>query len=122
VADVAIDQKLAERLRAALAGGSVREVKMFGGLGFMLNGNLVACIGARGLLVRVGEAAHAEALARGAAPMVMNGRQMKGYVRVESELDARTVGAWMRRARAFVETLPTKEPKARPARKKRSKS
>lgn len=114
---MAIDEKLVARVRAALADANgVREVKMFGGLGFMLSDNLIACASPRGLLVRVGDAGKAEAFARGAKPMVMNGRQMKGFVRVEDDLDLRSVRSWLRRARAFVDTLP-----AKPARKRRSK-
>jgi len=50
---MADDQELANHVRAALAGtGNVREIKMFGGIGFMLNGNLVAAASRRGLLLR----------------------------------------------------------------------
>lgn len=108
---MAIDEKQADQVRAALAdASSVREIKMFGGLGFMLNGNMVAASSDRGLLVRVGEQGMAAALARGAAPMIMNGRQMKGFVWVTGTPDARAVKSWLRTARAFVETLPAKKP------------
>jgi TfoX/Sxy family transcriptional regulator of competence genes len=116
--EMAIDEKLSGHVRAALAGADgVSEVKMFGGIGFMLNGNMVAAASDRGLLVRVGEAGRAEALARGAAPMIMNGRTMKGYFRITGKLDARTVKSWLRPACAFVETLPTKKAKAKSVRK-----
>src|SRR5689334_9879521 len=115
---MAIDEKLATNVRAALAGASpVREVKMFGGLGFMLNGNMIAAASDRGLLVRVGEQHEAEALARpGAEPMIMNGRVMKGFIRVKTALDARSVKSWLRLARSFVETLPAKKAAAKPKR------
>ncbi|AKF10433.1 TfoX/Sxy family protein [Sandaracinus amylolyticus] len=108
---MAIDEALAAQVRAALADAShVREVKMFGGLGFVLNGHMVAASSDRGLLVRVGEPGEAEALAKpGAHPMVMNGRTMRGFVRVTGALDARSVESWLRLARVFVETLPAKE-------------
>ena len=52
---MALDQDLAASVRTALVGASaIREVKMFEGIGFMLNGNLVAAVSKRGLLVRVG--------------------------------------------------------------------
>src|SRR5690349_23500903 len=88
--EMAIDEKLATHVRAALADASpVREVRMFGGIGFMLNGNMIAATSDRGLLVRVGEQGAAEALARpGAEPMIMNGRTMKGYVRIAAALDS----------------------------------
>ncbi len=116
---MAIDEKLSDQVRAALAGkAGVSEVKMFGGIGFMLNGNMVAAASHRGLLVRVGEAGHAKALERGAQPMIMNGRAMKGYVRVTDDLDARAVKSWLRPAVAFVETLPSKKGRAKSAKKK----
>jgi hypothetical protein len=82
---MALDEDLADRMRAVLAGtGAVREVKMFGGLCFMLNGNMVAGTSRRGLLVRVGKDRHAQALARpGAKPMEMSGRPMEGYVFID---------------------------------------
>jgi TfoX/Sxy family transcriptional regulator of competence genes len=120
---MAIDEALAGRVRAALADASaVSEVKMFGGLGFLLNGNMVAAASHRGLLVRVGEAGLADALARGAQPMVMNGRQMKGFVWVPATSDARAVKSWLRGARTFVETLPVKKAAAKPKGKKKRKS
>jgi TfoX/Sxy family transcriptional regulator of competence genes len=117
---MAIDEKLATHVRAALADASpVRELKMFGGLGFMLNGNMIAAASDRGLLVRVGEQHQAVALARpGAEPMIMNGRAMKGFIRVKTALDARSVKSWLRLARSFVETLPAKKTAAKPSRKR----
>jgi hypothetical protein len=54
---------------------------MFGGLCFMLNGNMVAGTSNRGLLVCVGRDRHSDALARpGAKPMEMAGRPMAGYI------------------------------------------
>ena len=114
---MAIDEKLAGRVRVALAdAGAVREVKMFGGLGFMLNGNMLAAASDRGLLVRVGEPGIVEALERGAQPMIMNGRKMKGFVWVPGTADGRAVKSWLRLARTFVETLPAKNV-SKPARK-----
>jgi TfoX/Sxy family transcriptional regulator of competence genes len=108
---MAIDERQADQIRAALADvASVREVKMFGGLAFMLDGNMVAASSHRGLLVRVGEHGVPAALAQGAQPMIMNGRQMKGFVWITGTPDARTVRAWLRTARAFVESLPVKKP------------
>jgi TfoX/Sxy family transcriptional regulator of competence genes len=57
---IAVDEELAERMRTALAGaGDMREVRMFGGLCFMLNGNMVAGTSKRGMLLRVGKEQHA---------------------------------------------------------------
>jgi TfoX/Sxy family transcriptional regulator of competence genes len=119
---MAIDEKLSEQVRAALAATKgVGEVNMFGGVGFLLNGNLVAAASDRGLLVRVGEAGQAEARARGAQPVVMGGRTMKGYVRVTGKLDARAVKSWLRQAVAFVEALPPKKSAAKPVKKSAAK-
>jgi TfoX/Sxy family transcriptional regulator of competence genes len=112
---VLTDQHLAERVRMALVGaGAVREVKMFGGIGYMLNGNLVVAASKRGLLVRVGRERLGNALARaGARPMVMRGRTMDGYIYVDPPaLTGRTVQVWIRLAVNFVQTLPPKKPGA----------
>ena len=115
------DHQLADSVRTALAGaGTIREVKMFGGIGFMLNGNLMAAASKRGLLARVGKDRQREALARaGARPMVMRGRTMDGYIYVDpSALTARTVQAWLKLAVDFVQPLPPKKPGAKRARAK----
>ena len=72
---MAFSEELARRVRQALARRKgVEEKRMFGGIGFMLNGNLVAAASRRGLLLRVGKDRQAEALAQsGARPMVMRG-------------------------------------------------
>lgn len=117
------DQELAASVRAALAGaGDIREVRMFGGIGFMLNGNMVAAASPRGLLLRVGKDRQTEALAQsGARPMVMRGRTMEGYVYVDPPaLSEQAVQKGLRMAVAYVQTLP---PKAKgKARQRKGKS
>jgi TfoX/Sxy family transcriptional regulator of competence genes len=114
--------ELAASVRAALsmAGGSIREVKMFGGIGFMLNGNMVAAVSKRGLLLRVGRDGYAAALAReGARAVEMRGRQMQGYISLEpSVLTDPGLKTWIAEASAFVRTLPPKREGAKPERKK----
>ena len=113
------DQQLAESVRAALVdAGTVREVKMFGGIGFMLKGNLVAAASKRGLLVRVGRERQGDALARtGARPMVMRSRTMEGYIYVDPPaLTGRGVKAWLQLGIDFVMTLPPKNSGAKLAR------
>jgi TfoX/Sxy family transcriptional regulator of competence genes len=117
---MSFDAELAERVRAGLTGaGAVREIKMFGGMGFMLNGNMVAAASKRGLLVRVGKERYRDALARpGARPMEMRGRAMEGYVYVDpAGISDGAVKAWLQLAVAFVETLPAKDLGQKPARK-----
>lgn len=122
---VSANEKLAAQTRAALARvDGIREVKMFGGIGFMLNGNLLAGASKRGLLLRIGEAKVREALSRpGARPMVMRGATMKDYIYVDAPaLDARAVTAWMKLAVGFVKALPAKRRrgKAKPGTAKRA--
>jgi TfoX/Sxy family transcriptional regulator of competence genes len=110
---VPIDEKLAEAVRAALAGTqNVREQKMFGGIGFMVNGNMVAGASSRGLLLRVGKDQAPGALGKsGTRPMIMRGRRMDDYVYVDSPIDPRSVKSWVQMALAFVLTLPPKKKK-----------
>jgi TfoX/Sxy family transcriptional regulator of competence genes len=118
---MAVDEDLAERIRTVLGGtGAVREVRMFGGLCFMLNGNMLAGTSKRGLLVRVGKDQHSDALARpGAKPLEMAGRLMEGYIFVDpAPHDERMLRDWLELAVAFVETLPPKVPKSKSRRTK----
>jgi hypothetical protein len=115
---MAYDVKIAERMRKALAPRKIHEVRMFSGLTFMLNGNMICGVGWNGLLFRVGKEAHAEALKRGAKPMTMNGKEMPGFVWVDPDaLDARGLRAWIERAVQYVATLPRKALK-KPSRKR----
>lgn len=106
----AVDPMVA-RLRDALGNRTFTEQKMFGGTCFMLDGNMLIGTSKRGLLVRVGKAAHSAAAARPhARPMEMGARTMEGYVRVAPEgtaTDADLRG-WLDLALAFVGTLPAK--------------
>jgi TfoX/Sxy family transcriptional regulator of competence genes len=118
---LAVDEDFAERMRAVLAGaGLVREVRMFGGLCFMLNGNMVAGTSKRGLLVRVGTDQQPDALTRsGARPMEMAGRPMAGYIFVDpAPQDDRALRDWLDLAVSFVMTLPPKPPQPTPKRTK----
>jgi TfoX/Sxy family transcriptional regulator of competence genes len=115
------DYDLAASVRAALSGArTLHEVKMFGGIGFMLNGNMIAAASKRGLLLRVGKDRQDDALARpGARPMVMRGRAMEGYIYVDPPaLNDDAVAAWLQLAHAFVQTLPPKVAGAKAARAK----
>jgi TfoX/Sxy family transcriptional regulator of competence genes len=108
------DQSLLDRLRKAFAGEPVTEQKMFGGVCFMLSGNMLVCSSNRGLLVRVGKEGHGAALRLPhASAMEMRGRPMEGYIFVAAEgtSNNKDLKAWIGRARAFVETLPPKAKK-----------
>jgi TfoX/Sxy family transcriptional regulator of competence genes len=114
------DDPLLRKVRAALSGaGAIHEVKMFGGVGFMLDGNMLAGVSKRGLLLRVGKDRYQEALARpGTRPMEMRGRAMEGYVYVDPQgLTEAEIRARLLEASAFVRTLPRKSADVKPARK-----
>jgi TfoX/Sxy family transcriptional regulator of competence genes len=83
---VPYDEELAARIRGLISGeAALTEKKMFGGLGFMVGGNMaVAASGQGGLLVRVDPAESDKLVTETAArPMEMRGREMRGWLRVE---------------------------------------
>ena len=99
-------------LRAALQGvASVREVVMFGGTAFLVNGHMTLALSPRGLLVRVGADAHDSALKKPRTrSMEMRGRVMKGYIYVDpAPSDARAVNSWVQSALRHNRTLPPKK-------------
>ena len=110
---MAYDEALADRIRELLGSESgVEEKRMFGGLGFMVHGNMsVAASGQGGLLVRV-PPDDTEGLADGehVEPMVMRGREMRGWLRVDSD-GVRTrhqLEGWVKRGVAQAKSLPPK--------------
>jgi TfoX/Sxy family transcriptional regulator of competence genes len=111
---VSYDERLAEEVRDRLAAEDfeVVEKAMFGGLGFMVDGNLAVAASRRGgLLVRTDPADSEDLLERpGVEPMETRGRPMPGWLFVGPEgLDDTTaVDDWIDRALAFVATLPPK--------------
>ena len=110
---VAYDEELAERIRDLIADEpGLSEMKMFGGVAFLIGGNMaVAASGQGGLLVRV-DPAKSDALVASshARPMEMRGQPMQGWLRVDSEhvKTRRQLAAWVERARAFASSLPAK--------------
>jgi len=85
---MAYDEDLADRIREQIGGDpALSEKKMFGGLAFLLGGNMaIAASGQGGVLVRV-DPADSERLQKGAgvAPMEMRGRSMAGWLRVDAD-------------------------------------
>src|SRR4051794_8560297 len=109
---MAYDEELAGRIRELVAGEpGLEQKKMFGGLGFMVGGNMaVAASGQGGLLVRV-DPGESESLvaSTSAYPMEMRGRQMAGWLRVESEhLTGDELAAWVERGLAYARSLAPK--------------
>jgi TfoX/Sxy family transcriptional regulator of competence genes len=108
---MAYDTELAERVRDLMPDGAT-EMKMFGGLAFMVNGNMACAVGPDDLLVRTGKSAYEAAIAAGAEPTIMGARTMSGYVNVAADLargDA--LADWVGRGVATAESLPPKPPK-----------
>lgn len=105
------DEELAARVRVALGPFGVSERKMFGGLCFLIGGNMACGILEDELMVRVGPDAYEQALGRThARPMDFTGRPMRGMVFVAAA-GLRTpaaVKAWAERGAAFARSLPPK--------------
>jgi TfoX N-terminal domain len=110
---VAYDEALADRIRDLVAGESdLTEQKMFGGLAFLIAGNMaVAASGQGGVLVRVDpEQADVLIAATNACLMEMGGRQMRGWLRVDPE-DVRTkreLAKWVELGTTYARSLPAK--------------
>src|SRR6266545_3884074 len=110
---MAYDHELADRIRELIAGEQgAAEQRMFGGLAFLINGNMsVAASRQGGLLVRM-DPEEADALIDDdhVRPMVMRGREMRGWLRV----DAAAVGTssrlerWVARGVSYARSLPAK--------------
>lgn len=109
---MAYDEGLAQRIREALTEQhDIAEKKMFGGVAFMLAGNMCCGVSDENLMVRVGPGAYQDALAQPhARPMDFTGKPLKGFVYVDSagfEADE-DLAAWVGRGVAFASSLPAK--------------
>jgi hypothetical protein len=111
---MAYDEELAERIRAEIAGEqNLTEMKMFGGLAFLIGGNMaVGVSGKGGLMIRC-DPDQTEALMGepGAQPFEMRNRDMKGWLRVEADAveDDDALRAWVERGTAYARSLPPKK-------------
>ncbi|HEY2331686.1 MAG TPA: TfoX/Sxy family protein [Acidimicrobiales bacterium] len=110
---MAYDEKLAERVRGLLAAEpGVTEKKMFGGLAFMIDGNMaVSASGQGGLLVRVDPAASERLIATTPARLMeMGGRSMAGWLLVPGEHlgTKRPLATWVDRGVRYARSLPAK--------------
>lgn len=110
---MAYDEELAIRIRTLLGNRpDLSEQKMFGGLGFMVAGNMaIAASGQGGILVRVDPKESDELVGSTAAePMEMRGRQMTGWLRVPTAdvSDDAALGEWVDRGTAYASSLPPK--------------
>ena len=109
---MAYDEGLAQRVREILEDErDISEKKMFGGLAFLLGGNMCCGVVAGELMVRVGPDAYEDALAqRHAREMDFTGRPLKGMVYVSSGgiEDDEDLDGWVTRGVAFAGSLPAK--------------
>ena len=109
---MAHDDELAARVREILAGqAGVTEKRMFGGVAFLLGGNMAAAASGHGdLLLRV-DPADSDALVAEphAERAVMRGRPMKGWLEVDAQaLGDDELNRWVARGIAYTRTLPAK--------------
>ena len=114
---MAYDEHLAGRIRQLIGVESaVSEKKMFGGLAFLLNGNMaVTARNAGGMMIRVDPAAVEKLMhADGAHTVEMRGRRLKEWVRVTPEQvrRERDLAHWVAQGVSYVRSLPPKGPAA----------
>ena len=110
---MAYDETLAEEVRRLLPRSQVVEKKMFGGIGFMLNGNMCAAVNNRPdhiMMVRIDPFDTQALLKQGAKTAIMRGRLMPGWIfltkeAIEKEED---FAYWVKKALDFNKTLPAK--------------
>jgi len=109
---MAYNERLADDVRAHIGSrDNSREQEMFGGIAFMIDGNMAVGVSGQDLMVRVGKEAHDEAVARpGARPFEMGDRPMRGWIRVSpggiaNETDFRS---WVDQGVAYAEGLAAK--------------
>ncbi len=110
---MAYDEELANRIRELIAvEEGLTEKKMFGGLAFLIGGNMaVGVSGKGGLMVRVDPAETDTLVAKPhAQPFEMRGRPMQGWLRVDAEgvRTKRRLEPWVRRGVAYARSLPPK--------------
>ena len=109
---MAYDENLANRVRDLLDGEpGLAEKKMFGGLAFLLDGNMAVGVSGEALMVRLPADEGEDALAEpGARPFDMSGRPMKGWLLVDppGHHKAADLRRWVGRGTAFARTLPPK--------------
>jgi TfoX/Sxy family transcriptional regulator of competence genes len=111
---VAYDEELAGRIRQLVGNeAALTEKKMFGGLAFLIRGNMaIAASGQGGLLVRVDPDQSDELVATTSArPMEMRGREMAGWLRVDSDdvEEEPELARWVELGATYAKSLPPKQ-------------
>lgn len=109
---MAYDEGLAQRIRERLGTeAGVSEKRMFGGIAFLVHGNMAVGVSGDDLMVRVGPDGTDAALARpGTRIFDMTGRPMRGWILVsgDSLTEDEVLGAWVDEGCAFAASLPPK--------------
>jgi len=108
---MAYNLKLAERIRSELGGVPFVEKKMFGGVGFLLGGNMACGVHKEDLIVRVAPEKHDKLLKKtGAKVFDITGKPMKGWLLVDSDgcKTGKQLSAWVKEGVSFALTLPPK--------------
>jgi TfoX/Sxy family transcriptional regulator of competence genes len=109
---MAYDEQLAARIRSILRDDpGLDEKKMFGGIAFLINGNMACGVHTDNLIVRLDQADYDDALTRpGAAVFDLTGKPMKGWVLVTPDAleDDADLEGWVRQGVEFAESLPPK--------------
>ena len=108
---MAYDLRLADRIRSELGEVPIVEKKMFGGVGFLLNGNLACGVNKNDLIVRVDPEKHVALLKKPhVRPFDMTGRPMKGWLVVEAQgvKTDKQLSRWLKEGVAFASKLPEK--------------
>jgi TfoX/Sxy family transcriptional regulator of competence genes len=109
---MAYDEKLAERIRAILklTRGMV-EKKMFGGVGFLVNGNMACGVNRQDLIVRLSDVDFETSLKQAQVRIFnMTGKPMKGWILVSAQGTAtdKSLQGWVEKGVAFARSLPAK--------------
>jgi len=106
------DKELAGRIRQILASlKGLDEKKMFGGISFLLNGNMCCGVVKDNLVIRIGRKNYEKALAEPhARPMDFTGRPLSGFIYVSPSgyLTDKDLTKWLKQAIAFTKSLPPK--------------
>ena len=106
------DEEVADRIREVLAGRrGIEEKKMFGGLTFMVRGNMACGVSNETLVIRVGAKAYEDSLGHPhCRECDFTGRPLKGMVMIDPKgfASAGDIRAWVERGYSFAESLPPK--------------
>ena len=110
---MAYDEDLADRIRELIAAErGVEEKRMFGGLAFLINGNMSVAVSSKGGLMVRTASEETERLLTGehVEPMIMAGRETRGWLRVSADgvKTRRQLQGWVRRGVDYAKSLPSK--------------